>query len=344
MITQCPSCQTRFRLPLDQVATSRGEVLCGECRAQFNALDYLVIEEGIKPGKPTLTMRATQGDERESGNTLFLPIDEDVIANLLSNGPAADSPTSDESVPVAEKRNNESSPQLTPIVQSRTPTITDTLLQQTLHPPVEDKVEEKEEEKVEIRAHAKTAKSTPTPKYQLSQELEESSGQPHPTLWSLLLSTVLIGLLTMTLGLQYLLVQRDHFSQHPYFRTVLTTLCPTIGCSVAPRRDLSRLSIVNNRVETHPHYANTLQISAELRNRGSFEQYYPIVELVMTNIQQEVVASRSFYPDEYLTVYSEGGTERFAGNSSNQLLLEVIDPGSHATGFEFILHNNQFPK
>ncbi|MCW8826561.1 MAG: zinc-ribbon domain-containing protein, partial [Gammaproteobacteria bacterium] len=132
MITQCPSCQTRFRLPLDQVASSRGEVLCGECRAQFNALDYLVIEDGLKPGKPTLTDRASKSDEAKSSNTLFLPIDEDVIANLLSDGtlPATEKPAEGEIE--SHQEDIELPPQLTPIPQSTTPTFTDTLIQQAL--------------------------------------------------------------------------------------------------------------------------------------------------------------------------------------------------------------------
>ncbi|MDH3355112.1 MAG: zinc-ribbon domain-containing protein, partial [Chromatiales bacterium] len=186
MITQCPSCQTRFRLPLDQVATSRGEVLCGECHAQFNALDYLVIEEGIKPGKPTLTVRASKGDENVNSNTLFLPIDEDVIANLLSEREPDESPEEANTPAETSVIEEELSPQLTPITRQATPTAADVLLQETLKRAEESHVQEERiekeelsEEPVEIVFEKKeepipSQPSSPPEKYQLSQNLEES--------------------------------------------------------------------------------------------------------------------------------------------------------------------------
>jgi predicted Zn finger-like uncharacterized protein len=358
MITQCPSCQTRFRLPLDQVATSRGEVLCGECRAQFNALDYLVIEDGIQTGKPTLTDRATRRDEREGGNTLFLPIDEEVIANLLSDGDASTQTVSTTAVSNSTGTNTVPSPQLIPITQSAVPDFTDTLIQQALQidsevdeatttakvPPPPEAVAVPEPE---TAPHQAASPSEPDPqestKYQLNRELlTPSVAEPHGSLWSTLLSLLLASLLLSSLGLQYLISQREHFAQHRYFRPLLTTICPYLHCAIAPKRDLSLFSVVNTRIETHPQHPDALLINAELANNGRFEQLYPLVELVMTNIQQEVVASRKFYPDEYLLKFSRENPQRSASFTVEPIQFEVVDPGSHATGFEFILHNPVF--
>jgi len=369
MITQCPGCQTRFRLPLDQVASSRGEVFCGECHAQFNALDYLVIEEGIKSDKPTLTDRAQKGDEDTYGNTLFLPIDKNAIANLLSDGAAPKTDAETKSQP----ETIELPPQLAPIAQSSTPDFTDTLIQRALqtqehleensdldriNADIGDSILQKdtlrhedvqvtlqEEAQKEIHEGTETLvnealhANRDQVKYQLNQTLEEPAQEHSSSIWSTLSSIAIIMLLITTMGLQYLVAQREHFSQHRYFRPLLTTICPHIGCVMPPKRQLALLSIVDNRIETHPQFPKALLITAELANHGRFEQNYPIVELVMTNIQQEVVASRHFYPDEYLSEPPNNATSYFTAGSSEQLKLEVVDPGSHATGFEFILHN-----
>lgn len=368
MITQCPGCQTRFRLPLDQVASSRGEVFCGECHAQFNALDYLVIEEGIKSDKPTLTDRAQNGDEDAHGNTLFLPIDENAIANLLSDGatPINDAETKSQPETV------EPPPQLAPIGQSSTPDFTDTLIQQALqtqehletnsdfnqnNSDIENSSHQEDalrHNDIPLSHHQRVQEDTESvtnealhtnrepAKYQLNQTLEESPQEHSNSIWSTFGAIATIMLLVTTIGLQYLVAQREHFSQHRYFRPLLTTICPQIGCVMPPRRQLALLSIVDNRIETHPQFPEALLITAELANYGRFEQNYPIVELIMTNIQQEVVASRRFYPDEYLSEPPNNATRYFAAGNSEQLKLEVVDPGSHATGFEFILHNRQF--
>lgn len=45
--TQCPNCQTRFRVSDEQLGIAKGKVRCGNCMAVFNA-----IEHQVKPGAP----------------------------------------------------------------------------------------------------------------------------------------------------------------------------------------------------------------------------------------------------------------------------------------------------
>jgi len=44
MYTQCPECQTRFRVTATQLSAANGEVCCGTCETEFNALDSLTDE------------------------------------------------------------------------------------------------------------------------------------------------------------------------------------------------------------------------------------------------------------------------------------------------------------
>ena len=45
MLTQCPSCQTTFRVTSEILRVAQGQVRCGRCHTQFDALERL-IEEG----------------------------------------------------------------------------------------------------------------------------------------------------------------------------------------------------------------------------------------------------------------------------------------------------------
>jgi predicted Zn finger-like uncharacterized protein len=42
MLTQCPACDTTFRVTAEQIKAKGGRVRCGQCQHAFNALDTLI--------------------------------------------------------------------------------------------------------------------------------------------------------------------------------------------------------------------------------------------------------------------------------------------------------------
>jgi len=54
MLTQCPSCQTTFRVTSEILRVAHGQVRCGRCQTQFDALERLIEETddgGIETGR-----------------------------------------------------------------------------------------------------------------------------------------------------------------------------------------------------------------------------------------------------------------------------------------------------
>ena len=53
LVTQCPTCRTRFRVTESQLNAASGRVRCGACLAVFAGLDHLVLGAGprLKPGE-----------------------------------------------------------------------------------------------------------------------------------------------------------------------------------------------------------------------------------------------------------------------------------------------------
>ena len=86
LITECPNCQTRFRVGQSQLQIAHGRVRCGACLAVFAGVDHLVLDESAPP--PELP---AQADGLES-----------VLAEL--DGPPQDPPaeTADESEETAD--------------------------------------------------------------------------------------------------------------------------------------------------------------------------------------------------------------------------------------------------
>jgi len=49
LITECPNCQTRFRVGESQLQIAHGRVRCGACLAVFAGVDHLVLDESAPP-------------------------------------------------------------------------------------------------------------------------------------------------------------------------------------------------------------------------------------------------------------------------------------------------------
>ena len=53
-VTQCPHCQTRFRVTHNQLSVARGVVRCGHCLQVFNAAKQLLAQNQATPAAPLL--------------------------------------------------------------------------------------------------------------------------------------------------------------------------------------------------------------------------------------------------------------------------------------------------
>ena len=48
MLTQCPNCQTTFRVTTEILRVADGQVRCGRCQTQFDALERLIDEKAAQ--------------------------------------------------------------------------------------------------------------------------------------------------------------------------------------------------------------------------------------------------------------------------------------------------------
>ena len=169
------------------------------------------------------------------------------------------------------------------------------------------------------------------------EELEESKsmsgGGASRALW-----IVLIMVLLFVLVGQFAYLKREELAKYPSLRPVLEQTCAVLSsvmsCEVPEPRDVSAIVIVERNVVSHPNAKNALLITSTINNEAEFDQKFPELVLTFSDINQEVLARRTFKPEEYLAK----GVDIHGGMKSKvpvKIMLEIVDPGEAAVNFKF---------
>lgn len=110
-----------------------------------------------------------------------------------------------------------------------------------------------------------------------------------------------ILLLMLTLALQGAMHFRSELiAVTPALKPAFEQACAWFGCRVSLPRDAELLSIEASSLEAGNGAAGFVTLNAALRNRATYAQAYPLLELTLTDTQDALVARRIFQPAEYL--------------------------------------------
>ena len=344
MYTQCPQCETLFRIGAEQLAQARGVVRCGLCAHCFNALESLSerpdpiyrrrgesTEATLPPdARPTAT-DAHQPSVTETTDLAIADIDVETSTSAKLG----------ESAP-AEFVHEQTVEHIALIADD-----------QRDFPPLKIATDESGLSPPWIAAHAPHARREPSlgspdneveadAVVNISPEAREAAAPsvvPPPrrttTTATVAWAFANVTLIFLLVG-QYSYFHRDELAQYPELRSWLGRLCMLAGCEVPLQKDVSRIGLVNRAVQSHPQQDNALLIDATLVNDASFTQPYPMLELRFSDLNNRLVAGRRFRPEEYLAP----GTDISQGMSPKEpmhLALEIADPGKDAVSFQFNL-------
>lgn len=145
---------------------------------------------------------------------------------------------------------------------------------------------------------------------------------------------VAVVALALLLLAQVAWVQRDLLLGDPRTRPLLEAACARIGCTLPPRADPGALRILSRDIRPHPAVPGALIISASLQNGAEHAQPWPIIEITLSDLNENRVAMRRFLPVDYLSDPDRIEVGLPAG-ALFSLSLEVEDPGRDAVAFEF---------
>jgi predicted Zn finger-like uncharacterized protein len=335
LLTQCPNCETTFRVTADILRVADGQVRCGRCHTQFDALERL-LEDGDPQAAETGRFLQTppepqrdpiEVDEPESMEEITLEGKHIEISGTYRVIEDADGQSHTRREVTEEWAEIDDEPSEDEAFDE--PEI------------AEGKVEEPQSEIVPAYEQPLRATRAPLGSRLLREELPEPEqvddlpifvAPPAPRTsraWK-----ILVGPLVLLLIAQVIHHYRSDLARHPRLGAPLMSTYRALGLQLTPDWDLHAYGVKQWGVVMDPSSPGTLIVRASITNNAAFAQPYPLLKLVLEDRWGDQVRAREFEPAEYLD----------PGVSPNRLLdsaqqtnatISIVDPGTDAEGFRF---------
>jgi predicted Zn finger-like uncharacterized protein len=164
--------------------------------------------------------------------------------------------------------------------------------------------------------------------------LHDGEGRPRRRISiALVLGVLLAGIL---LVLQLIVSFRtDLLARWPGMRPALAALCVPFQCTAGWPTRADLLAVVGSELLAIPG-TTALELTAVVRNRGSFRVALPAIEVTLTDTQNRIVARRVFAPADYLASAGESADAIEAGlapGADYTIKLVFEARGIRASGF-----------
>ncbi len=310
MYTQCPYCQTLFRVRAEQLRLAQGQAHCSRCHGIFNALQHLRESP------------AYEEEEEWPESLLIDPLDPNPALPPEPPPPGPEEPfgAGEETVPgivvafAPEDEELSAEPERHEAEQTR-----------PLYPGegLDELLPSQSDRPPPIIA---SPESEPLP-------FDDSANDRRPKRKGTLFWTLGALLLLAAALLQSAWLTRQQLINYPEGRLVLETLCRYAGCQLPERRAPRQIEVLRRSIISHPTEENALLIQLTLVNRAAFAQPYPQLQIGLYDNNEKLVAQRRFRPPQYLG-HSVNKSERLEPNQALNVELAVVDPGSNVTGFK----------
>jgi len=316
MQTQCPHCETRFRVTETQVNAADGLVRCSVCEEVFNAFEVVEHDEhqpsllNQEPLDETPSIEQTASPEANEDTEIA----EHKFDSEISNFEPAENNTEQNDISEAVNDSDR-----TEAVDFNKTSTTDNSRKDAF-----DFFNEEDNES-------------------LSHVVPEKFKQSHATDSNSFLSNLLWGigtlLLIATLAIEYAWFNRDQLNQIPQLQAWTEKLCRHIECKDVTMRNPKKIELISRNVYSHPNEKNALMVNITMKNLADFAQPYPIMQITFSDIRGGSVAARRFLPSEYLPAEIQQQVSQqaqlFEPDTNMTFTMEIQDPGKQAMTYEF---------
>jgi predicted Zn finger-like uncharacterized protein len=109
---------------------------------------------------------------------------------------------------------------------------------------------------------------------------------------TLLLLALLIGQIGVFEG--------RRLAQNEHLRPWLEIVCESLRCSLPAFKDIHQIRIIDRALQPAPEDIDGLEFSLVLANEARFPQAFPVIKLVLTEVNGKPIGARVFQPEEYL--------------------------------------------
>lgn len=358
--TQCPHCQTRFRVTEEQLEVAKGRVRCGSCMQIFSALENRLDEPKpvVAPPEPAINPDpddnlvfadnpeedAAHGDYIKTDLTFaedelsdsFRSMDESVYSDNRDQIEDV-SLDSDESwaQAILDEANRPGNPRQAASFSQTTPAQTGSPTEpETPGPTTQGMVQPTDRWPLSSDSQF-SVDSRARPQQTLYSNLRQDSisvqgnhsGKIRVLAWSLIVLAILGVIIS-----QLVWVQFDRFSKVPQLRPFYEKGCQFVGCTLPPLVDMSAISSRKLVVKTNPANRSELVVDAVIINRAAFAQPFPAIALTFADLNGQQVAQRVFTPTDYLA--DQGASLReMPPQTPVRIAIAIQDPGQTAVSY-----------
>jgi predicted Zn finger-like uncharacterized protein len=343
-ITDCPKCQTRFRVSETQLQMRHGKVRCGRCSHIFNALESLVEEASpsletppepeqalaeeaaslplpretvipqhiIPPQETPKAVHETEAVEFDldithpeepvhADEALF---ELEVTASVVPAEP--EEPLFDLDITSPETPFDAEARELKAHAESNPPQPLSSPLaamgrNDALTPP-DDTSGPSASPEPENKQEARVVRIQPPPtpiQPKVSPDRPKYAPPPKPRrAWPWAAANLLLFVALTSQGIYF--YRDDIAALYPPTRPLLEEACHLLACKVDLPRNSDLISIESSELHADPSRANIVVLTSILRNRAPHVQAYPMLELTLTNTEDEMVARMLLPPRDYL--------------------------------------------
>jgi len=317
MFTVCPGCTRQFQIYAEHLAAASGQVRCGFCHEQFNAMDRL-YDEPLSNEKILNDQLALESEpELEDEEPQF----------ELSHHIEPEIEEFEHDVSIANTQTDTKQELETAINEiGIRPSVEEIKAKLKTEAIAQKEVEPEKEPVLETRYH-----------FPETEELLQEEA-PAKNRWSWIVTlfwTTASITATVVILTQLAWFNRDRvLLKYPELMPYAKQICQELNCQLIRQRDASAIKLVNRDVRLHPDYQDTLLVNAAMKNELPIRQPYPRVQLTLFDTAGSLLGHREFVPDDYL----DSSIEIDKGmpiDSPVYFVLEVSGPTAGAVSFEF---------
>lgn len=318
MYTQCPHCDTLFRIELATLKTALGKVRCGQCGQIFNGLRYLsealpeipTVFETVELPAPPIEPVDAAADEMHSTEELLGLVDKLVSelepATGITQAPEPMTVIPEDEAPLLSEITEFKQIDVYEVTSPEAPFESGGTPFSIVEPPtgVADEI------------------ATAAERTRIAQA--QHHGGLNTLSWS-----VAILVLILALAAQYIYYMRAELSQnavlHPWLERYCEVVRAVVPCELPPLRDVARIEMQGAEIVAHPTLQGMLVVRLSLVNKAGFTQPYPDLQLTLADLGERQFAQRRFHPAEYLPA-GGGGKEGMVTNSVVPVNMEIAAP------------------
>ena len=160
----------------------------------------------------------------------------------------------------------------------------------------------------------------------------ESPPEKHTGSWTV--ASLLLLLMLFAQAAYFFRV--DIAARFPGLKPALGIYCQMLKCSVPLPQKVELLSIESSGLDADPAHQDQITLNALLRNRASYTQAFPSLELTLNDTQDEPIARRVFHPPDYLPP-SEDQATGLLPNHEIDIKLHLGTKDLKPTGYRLVL-------